>query len=540
MSSLDRSLNSQLSRLHRSARSPLFCYGIATASVVIALAVRVLLDPVLGERVPLMIFTLCVGISAYWGGLGPGLMATVIGGVLGSYLFMDVRTTPNLVGIGLYLLNGLMISSLSEALHISRKKAEASLKDKERESAERHRIEEERIREAQHASRLKDEFLSTISHELRTPLNAIVGWLHLLKSGRLDEKDRQRAFETIDRNVGLQTKLIGDMLDASRIITGKLRLERQPVDLAQTIHIAAESVRTTAEAKSILLNLELEICKGEVMGDVDRLQQVLWNLLFNSIKFTPRGGRVEVSLKKINEYAQIKVSDTGIGIKSDFLPHVFDQFRQADSSITRAYGGMGLGLTIVRYLVELHGGTITAESEGENRGATFTIILPRNVEISIDNPATTLSSVKDSNNESSDEHLTGIRILLVDDEPDTLEVISLLLANRGAEVKSASSAAEAFSLMIAWTPDVLVADIGMPGEDGYSLISRVRAMQTEHVNRVPALALTAYSEVEDRNRAIAAGFQKHLSKPVEPDELARTVVELAGLSVSSSRPTSPN
>lgn len=523
--------------MHRDVRSPLTCYGIAAASVVIAMIVRALLDPILGERVPLMIFTLCVGISAYWGGLGPGLLATVLGGVLGAYFFMEIRSTPNLVGTAIYLLNGLMISFLSEALHVSRRKAESSMRDKERESAERHRIEEERIREAQQASRLKDEFLSTISHELRTPLNAIVGWLHLLKSGRLDEADRQRAFDTIYRNVGLQTKLVGDMLDASRIITGKLKIERRPVDLAQAIHTAAESVRATAEAKSISLNLNLEICEGELLGDSDRLQQVLWNLLFNSIKFTPREGRVDISLKKIDECAQINVVDTGIGIKPDFLPYVFDQFRQADSSITRAYGGMGLGLTIVRYLVELHGGSISAESEGENLGATFIIKLPYKVKATSDILEAFPLSVNDSRFRAEEARLAGLRILLVDDEPDTLEVMSLLLAKRGAEVKPVSSAAEAINTLRVWTPNVLVADIAMPVEDGYALIGKVRAMQPEQGSLIPALALTAYSEAEDRDRAMAAGFQKYLSKPVEPDELTRVIAELAGLpTLLASRP----
>jgi len=519
-----RSWYTRLNYLQRQARSPLARYGVAVGSVLLAVILRALFDPFLGDRVPLIIFTLCVGISAYWGGLGPGLVTTALGGLLGTYLFIEIRTPADFARIGLYLINGLMISFLSEALHGARRRAESVMIEKERESAARLRIEEERIREARQASRLKDEFLSIVSHELRTPLNAIVGWLHLLKSGRLNEADKDRAIETIDRNVKLQTKLIEDMLDASRIITGKLRIERQPLKLAQALQSAVESIRTTAEAKLISISIELEPDGREILGDEGRIQQVLWHLLFNSIKFTPRGGRVEIHLESRDECAQIRVRDTGIGIRPDFLPYVFDQFRQADSSITRAYGGMGLGLTIVRYLVELHGGTIMAESEGQNCGSTFTVALPYNQKENA-SPAPAGSHV---NGGSQDDTLDGIRILLVDDEPDTLEIISLLLAKRGAEVRPASSVAEAMKILTLWNPDALVADIGMPGEDGYSFISRVRALQTEHNSRVPALALTAYADAEDRDRALAAGFQQHLSKPVEPDELASTIAELVG------------
>ncbi|HYE66373.1 MAG TPA: ATP-binding protein, partial [Pyrinomonadaceae bacterium] len=387
-------------------------------------------------------------------------------------------------------------------------------------------------REAQRANRIKDDFLATLSHELRTPMTAVLGWTQLLISGQLDEATTLRAIETIHRNARAQSQIIEDILDVSRIITGKLRLNVRPVKLASVIEAAIDSVRPAAEAKSIQLKSVLGPEMDLISGDPDRLQQVIWNLLSNAVKFTPGGGLVEVQLSRVDACAQVRVKDTGVGIKQEFLPYVFDRFRQADSSTTRLHGGLGLGLAIVRHLVELHGGTVQAESEGVGRGVTFTINLPLSVHKEGTNTAgeaKTASPVAESDHVvDASPNLEGVRVLLVDDEPDQLDFLATALKQYGAEVHAVASAAEALSLFEQARPDVLVSDIGMPGEDGYWLIRKVRALESGRENRIPAVALTAYARAEDRMRALLAGFQLHVPKPVEPVELAAVVANLAG------------
>ncbi|HXG64029.1 MAG TPA: ATP-binding protein [Blastocatellia bacterium] len=379
--------------------------------------------------------------------------------------------------------------------------------------------------EAEAANRLKDEFLATISHELRTPLTAILGWARMLRTGNLDQGASAQAVEVIERNAKLQAQLIDDLLDVSRIITGKLLLETQPVDLPAIIQAALDTVRPAADAKQINIETAIDPAAGPVAGDRNRLQQVVWNLLSNSIKFTPHGGRIEVHLERADSQVEIRVSDTGKGIAPEFLPYVFDRFRQADTSFTRSSGGLGLGLAIVRHLVEMHGGAVHAESAGEGQGATFTVSLPLLVGrvMPVEAPGAQAALSNDCLPE-----LEGLRVLVVDDEPDTLELIRRLLSGCGAEVRTASSAVEALEELDSWGAEIMVADIGMPGEDGYSLIAKLRAREAERGGRIPAIALTAFARSEDRIRSLTAGYQVHLAKPVDLTELAMMIASLSG------------
>jgi PAS domain S-box-containing protein len=379
--------------------------------------------------------------------------------------------------------------------------------------------------QAETANRIKDEFLAVLSHELRTPLNPILGWAKLLRTRKFDEATVVRALETIERNANLQTQLIEDLLDVSRILRGKLSLNIYAVDLNSTIAAALETVRLAAEAKSIQIQMVLSSDVGRVMGDGDRLQQVIWNLVSNAVKFTPPGGRVEVRLQQVEFDAQIQVIDTGKGISPEFLPHVFEYFRQADAKTTRIFGGLGLGLAIVRNLVELHGGTVQVESAGEGQGATFTVKLPL-LKSSESQVLSAQSSVLEASNQ--DSLLSGVRILLVDDQPDVRDFFSFALEQYGANVTTVESASEALEALVQLKPDVLLSDIGMPVMDGYMLLREVRTWSKEQGGQIPAIALTAYAGEIDYNQAIAAGFQKHVRKPADPLELASAIANLVG------------
>ena len=373
----------------------------------------------------------------------------------------------------------------------------------------------EQLRQANH---IKDEFLAVLSHELRSPLNPILGWSKLLQRGKLDAAKTQQAIATIERNAKLQSELIEDLLDVSRILQGKLRLTVNPVRLALVVEAAIETVRLAAEAKSIEIEVNLDAEVGQVLGDPTRLQQVMWNLLSNAVKFTPAGGKVEVQLKQIGDLAQIAVSDTGKGISADFLPYVFDYFRQADSATTRKFGGLGLGLAIVRHLVELHGGTIKADSPGEGLGATFTVKLPLMPTLPATNPTPQSSECP--------LDLKNIQVLVVDDDRDTREFVTFLLEEFGAEVKAVASAREAISAFTQFRPDVLLSDIGMPDMDGYMLMQHIRALPPERGGQVPAIAFTAYAGDFNQQQALQAGFQRHLTKPIEPQLLIEAIAEL--------------
>jgi PAS domain S-box-containing protein len=409
------------------------------------------------------------------------------------------------------------------------------ISDRKRFEAERSKLlarEQQARVQAEAANRAKDEFLATVSHELRTPLNAMLGWARMLRADQLDAATSARALEAIERNAKSQAQLIEDLLDVSRIISGKLRLDVRSVELPLVIEAAVDAVRPAAEAKEIRLQKVLDPQAGPVSGDPDRLQQVVWNLLSNAVKFTPRGGRVQVRLERVTSHIEVTVSDTGRGISTDFLPFLFDRFRQEDGTPSRKYGGLGLGLAIVRHLVELHGGTVSAESSGEGQGATFRVSLPLMIVSQLVGVlAGGLTRVHPTAGQSlpfdSSPVLENVRVLVVDDEPDAREILTVILEQCGAQVKAVGSAPEAWEALQGWKPRVLLADIGMPGEDGYALIRRVRALPPEQGGNTPAAALTAFARTEDRVRALSAGFQIHVPKPVEPAELVAVVQNLA-------------
>jgi signal transduction histidine kinase/CheY-like chemotaxis protein len=383
---------------------------------------------------------------------------------------------------------------------------------------------------AEEANRAKDLFLGSLSHELRTPLNAIIGWTRMLRSGSLAEAKRDRALETIDRNARAQAALIEDILDLSRITSGKMRLEVAPVELAHVVETALDTIRPAADAKGVRVQSVLDPDAGTVHGDATRLQQVCWNLLSNAVKFTPRGGRVYVKLVRTDSQVELLVSDTGKGIATDFLPWIFDPFSQADSTTTREFGGLGLGLAIVKHLVELHGGTVRAESEGADKGATFVVRLPvapvrAPISTPVVNPAVTTPS--GANIECPPE-LTGLRVLVVDDEPDARELLRTVLEGCGVEVTTASTADDALQCFQKAPPDLLVSDIGMRGKDGYWLIQQIRRLPADEGGRVPAVAVTAYAATKDRTRALLEGFTNHVSKPTEPQELLAVVAASVG------------
>ena len=409
----------------------------------------------------------------------------------------------------------------------------ADVTDQKREEEERRQLlESERAArsEAERSSRMKDEFLATLSHELRTPLNAIVGWAQLLRRGTMNAEDIREGLEVIERNARVQTQLIEDLLDMSRIISGKVRLDVRQVELPGFIEAAIKTVQPTADAKGVRLEKILDSRAGFVSGDPNRLQQVAWNLLSNAIKFTEKGGKIQVLLERVNSHIEISVCDTGRGISEEFLPHVFERFRQADASTTRRHGGLGLGLAIVKQLVELHGGTIGVKSPGEGRGTTFTVNLPLAV-IHRNGGDAQRSHPKlptDHSGAFESVDLCGVKVVVVDDEADALGLIARILQECGAEVFAVSSALDALGVIGRELPHVLISDIGMPDVDGYELLRRIRLAGRDKGGGVPAIALTAFARTQDRIRALHAGFAVHVSKPVEPAELIAAVASLAG------------
>jgi len=383
-----------------------------------------------------------------------------------------------------------------------------------------------RAEDAEAAARAKDEFLAVLSHELRTPLNAVYGWARILQNDKVSDAQLARALDVIVRQSNAQVQLIDDLLDVSRMVTGKMRLDVRPVDLARVITQALDAVRPAADAKRIGIERALGDALGPLVGDPDRLQQVVWNLVMNAVKFTPPGGRVDVRAARAGGQVEIVVEDTGLGIAPEVLPYVFDRFRQADSSSTREHGGLGLGLALVKHLVELHGGSVAAHSAGVGQGATFVVMLPLAASdaagvaaVTAGRPARAVSTAR--------SRLDGVGVLVVDDDPQALDVAVALLTTAGAVVRAATSAAEGYAVLRTWRPDVLVSDIGMPDEDGYALIRRVRALHAAEGGRTPAVALTAYGRAQDRELALSAGYTMHVPKPVDPDELTAIVASLA-------------
>lgn len=383
-------------------------------------------------------------------------------------------------------------------------------------------------REAEGANRLKDEFLATVSHELRTPLHAMLGWVSLLRSGQLGKEKTEHALETVERNARVQAQLIEDLLDVSRILEGKLQLDVQPTDLRSVIDAAIDTVRPAADAKGVSLQATLT-SQGTVMGDAQRLQQIIWNLLSNAVKFTPNGGRVQILFECHDSAVEVTVNDTGIGIRSAFLPHIFERFRQGDGGATRLHGGLGLGLSIVRHLTEMHGGSVTAFSEGVGLGARFVLRLPLAATRGVA-PAPLRSALGEAlltQDARCPQGLNGLRVLVVDDEADSREVIRALLEYCGLKVTVAASVSEALHCFKEERPEVLLSDIGMPGEDGFSLIAKIRTLPPDAGGDTPAVALTAYARTEDRTRCLLAGFNHHVPKPVEPMELLAVLASVA-------------
>ncbi|MGN6370185.1 MAG: ATP-binding response regulator [Phycisphaerae bacterium] len=388
--------------------------------------------------------------------------------------------------------------------------------------------------DAEAASRVKDEFVATLSHELRTPLNAVVGWTSILRNPKTTMEEIREGLEVIDRNTRVQSQLIEDLLDMSRILSGKLRLDVRRVKLPEVMYAAIETAQPAAEAKGIRIQRVIDPLAPEVSGDPNRLQQVVWNLLSNAVKFTPKGGTVQVQLLRVNSHVEIVVSDTGMGIDPAFLPHVFERFRQGDSSTTRLHGGLGLGLAIVRHLVELHGGTVWAKSAGEGKGATFYVTLP--VPVSHDDRRAEevvhpVAEAAKATNDREPPMLTGLNILVLDDEPDARGLMKRLLEERGAVVRTAASAREAREELRRERPSIVISDIGMPEEDGYAFIRSLRGQEPAAGGDIPAIALTAFARAEDRRRALAAGFQMHVAKPVDPVELITVVASVSRIAL---------
>jgi len=406
-----------------------------------------------------------------------------------------------------------------------------------RDITERKRAERERERllsEAEHAreqaetaSRVKDEFLSTLSHELRTPLTAIVGWIYLLRGGRLDDSGRARALDAIDRNAGAQAQVISDILDLSRIVGARFRLDVRPMEVAPVMAAAIETLMPAANARGIKVQTILDPSAGLVSGDTDRLRQVIWNLFSNAIKFTPKGGRVTARVERVDQNVVITVEDSGVGISADVLPHVFERFRQGDSSNTRNHGGLGLGLAVVRHLVELHGGQVTASSDGETQGSRFTVRIPLLDPVPASRDRGEAAAAAISEMPEDTQRLDGVRVLVVDGSDDVRRVVASILRESGAEVEAAASVAEALTCFARNAPDVLVSAVDMDGETGYSLLRKIRSLPRDVGGSVPAAALTTYSRTEDRVSALRAGFQMYVAKPVQPAELVAVVAALA-------------
>lgn len=380
--------------------------------------------------------------------------------------------------------------------------------------------------ESTRQSRMKDEFLATLSHELRTPLQSILGWVQLLRANDYKDTELKEGLDIIDRNAQAQQRIIEDLLDMNRILSGKVRLDVQVVNLGMVIEAAMASIRPAADAKGVRMHSILDSISKPVSGDPQRLQQIFWNLLSNAVKFTPKNGRVEVVLQSVNSHLEVSVSDTGVGIEADFLPFVFDRFRQADASFTRSHGGLGLGLAIVKHLVELHGGTVRAKSAGANRGATFEVNLPLAV-LNASRDESKRHVALEPENEADLPDLHEVKVVLVDDDVDSRMLVAKALASVGASVRAAGSAQEALMFLADHVPSILISDIGMPGESGYDLIRKVRSLPPERGGKVPAVALTAYTRVEDKVRALRSGFHTLIAKPADISEVIATVKALA-------------
>jgi signal transduction histidine kinase/ActR/RegA family two-component response regulator len=497
-------------------------YALALVALTLATVVRIGVGPLVGNRIPFATFYLAVVAVAFVGSLGAALFAVAVSTVVGTYFFADslkafaAGNIPDRVAVVLFAVTSAALAVMTDRLARAQRRLRAAADEAQRARAD-----------AEEAGRVKDEFLATLSHELRTPLNAILGWAHMLQDPALPPERRTAAIDTILRNARSQEQLIADILDVQRIMTGKVRLTVRALNLGDIIRSAAETVQPSADAKEIRLRLLVDVDVPPIPGDADRLKQVVWNLLANAIKFAPRGGHVQVQLVRAGDDCNLIVEDNGPGIDPGFLPHVFERFRQADSSTTRTHKGLGLGLAIVSSLVEMHGGTITAANTtvpGQT-GAVFTIRLPLKGILAGDADAAPAGSVAWTDTVPP---LDDLHVLVVEDDADARDLVAQILGRCGARVTATASAAEALAAFERQRPDVIVSDIEMPEEDGYMLIRRIRGLPADGGRDVPAAAVTAYASQADRMKVLSAGFNMHVSKPVQPAELALVVASLAG------------
>jgi signal transduction histidine kinase/ActR/RegA family two-component response regulator len=509
---------------------------LATA---IATLARVALDLVAAPRHLFITFYPAIMVSAWYGGFWPGLACTILSAMLVGIIWLPPMWELEISDIGdgialiFFVALGIAIASIHESLHRERGQLQAARVEAERATA----VARQAQHEAEVVNQAKDEFLGILSHELRTPLNAILGWVNLLRTRKLDAATQCRSLKTIERNALALAQLIEDIFDITRIVAGKLRLHLQPTDPVIVVNAALEGVRPAAEAKGVVLEAALGPDVGEIHADPDRLQQITWNLLSNAVKFTPPGGRVEVRIERRQSRLQLCVTDTGEGISADFLPHVFERFRQADATTTRAHGGLGIGLAIVKHLVDLHGGSITAESGGPGKGAKFTVSLSiRAIQSTMESEAGVFEVDQKNEGQESATSLSGVRVLVVDDDPDARKLVATILKDRGARVVVAASTAEALRALETRPVDVLVSDIGMPGKDGYALIYEASVMLAEQERYVPALALTAYAGPEDAERVQRAGFRMHIAKPAVAEQLIQAIAQLVTKEPESPEP----
>ncbi len=521
-----------LARMDRAAslalapRTGIGRYALAVGAPIVTVLLMLALRPQL-HSVPSPPFLGTILLVAWVAGFRAAILATVLSVFAIDYLSLapfysfDLRT-KDVPWLLQFTAVALSLSGLATSRQrVEQERAELLVREKlARQQADR------ACADAEAANRAKDEFLAILSHELRTPLQSMLGWIRLLENGRLDARAAAKALETIERNTKAQIRLIEDLLDVSRIITGKLHLELRPVDLVPVVENAVDGVRSAAEARGLRLRVSLGRAASDVECDPIRLQQVLWNLLSNAVKFTPSGGAVHVRLERAGREAVITVRDTGKGISPAVLPYVFEPFRQADSSTTRKHGGLGLGLAVARHVVEIHGGTIEAASAGEGLGSTFTVRLPLGRRPSAGRRDNGAAGREDARSPEGHE-LEGLRVLVVDDDPDTLGVMALALRQRGADVSTADSATAALATLESSSPDLILSDLSMPGEDGYWLIRKIRALEEAGRKRIPAVALTAHARSEDKEQALLAGFESYIAKPVELTELTRVLARTA-------------
>ncbi len=489
-------------------------YAIALAAVSLVFLVNYNFDALIDEGSHFLLLGTAVMASAWCVGTGPALAATVVGALLGAWVASTANVEPRAAQthLALFLVQGLLLTGLVSELRAARRVAEA-----------RARLALNARHESEAASRMKDEFLATISHELRTPLNAVLGWVNLLRTGKLDSATAGRGLESIDRNVRLQAQLTTDLLDVSKALTGKLRLESRCVSVLEAAREATASVVSAAQAKSVIVKTQLPDESVFVLGDFTRLRQIIWHLLANAIKFTPRGGTVTVNIRTSREQVIVTVCDSGPGITPEFLPHIFDRFTQEDASPTRSAGGLGVGLSLVRELVELHGGEIHARNRDDHSGAIFTAVFPLQPGEPVPAPMPAVLSTG-----LASPPLDGLRVLVVDQDVEGRELLRTVLQQRGATVRTAQNVADALEALEAWRPDALITDSASPERDSYTLIGKVQWLEADRGGRIPAAALTAYARMDERVRQMLDAVHSDLPKPIEPAQLTAEIARLTG------------